>query len=135
MTRINRRAAGDGVMRDRADVSRKALRSARELAHLATSVAAEAANLIRSLESFGATQASVAASHASIEAAQSAFAIDAMALAPGVGAPTPASLQEVFLQTEACLDAAQQAIGAARQAVRAAGTGIGEGSGSIQGDS
>lgn len=123
MTRINRRAAGDGAMKVRGEVGRKALRSARELAHLATSVAAEAANLTRAMEVFGAAQASVAASHASIRAAQGAFSIDAAVLAPGAAGDAEA-LQEVFLQTEACLESAEQALAAARLALRAASAGL-----------
>jgi hypothetical protein len=110
------------------------MRSARELAHLATSVAAEAANLTRAMEIFGATQASVAASHASIEAAQRAFDIDAVALAPGA-AEGAESLQDVFLKTEACLDAAEQAMAAARLALRAASVGMAHGAENAASDS
>lgn len=107
-------------MRDKGEIGRRALRSARELAHLATSLASEAANLTRTLETFGATQASVAASQASIHAAQNAFSIDASVLAPG---DSP-DLDEVLLKTGACLEAAEEAIRAARCALDAATTGM-----------
>lgn len=118
---------------EQADVGRRAIRSAREMAHLATSIASEAANLTRALESYGAMHASVAASQASIRAAQGAFIVDEVALS--ATRLTGADLQEVFLKTEACLDAAEQAIEAARSALRAASSGVGLSNGDAMGDS
>ena len=107
-----------------AEVGRRTLRSARELAHLATSLASEAANLTRTLENLGVMHASIAASQAGIEAAQCAFAIDALALGPAGAEPDAATLHDVFLKTESCLDAAETALAAARGALEAAATGL-----------
>lgn len=110
MNRI--RDGGADVSRDEAS---KTLRVARELAHLATSVAAEAANLARLHEHAGAARVSIVASSAALQAAQLSFAIDALA---GTGKGLNAQETEHALAlTRSALDAASSAIVAARQAL------------------
>lgn len=98
-------------MSDQAEAHRRGLRAARELAHVATSLAAEAANLSRAFEVHGALDASIVASQASIRAAQAAFDADGHAR---TAAP---SLDELLLLSDSALDAASVAVDAARRAV------------------
>lgn len=104
------------------DRNRRAVRAARELAHCATSLASEAATLARLFEPYSAAEPSVAASRASLAAAQASFALDDL-VASGA-APLP----EVFAHADAALDASIAAIQSAKAALeRARHAAIGEG--------
>lgn len=100
---------------DESERRTRAIRCARELAHAATSLASEAASLARTFEAQGALEVSIAASHASIRAAQSAFELDetARSAAPDLGDALRCALRS--------LEAAESAVSAARQALTAAG--------------
>jgi hypothetical protein len=98
------------------DLNRKALRAARELSHAATSLASEAANLARALESHHSPDLTIVASKASLDAAQASFAIDDMAVS---GSPT---LDAVLDRASASVGAAEIAIDAAKRALAEART-------------
>lgn len=112
---LNKAYAADGKlsgkMTDAAENRRRAMRATRELTHVATSLASEAANLARAFESSGGLEASIAASHASIRAAQSAFEADEVARAPDP------SLDDMLAHAERAVEAAEQALGSARRAL------------------
>jgi len=92
---------------------RAAVRSAREISHCATSLAAEAAALARLFEAYNAAEPSVAASRAALTAAQASFAIDDLASAG-------ASLPQIIERAEASLEASILAVQAAKQALATA---------------
>lgn len=99
-------------MSDGEEGHRRAMRAARELTHVATSLASEAANLARAFEAGGSTlETSIAASHASIRAAQAAFDADKDARGP-----SPA-LDDLLEHAERALEAAEQALALARCAL------------------
>lgn len=100
---------------DRTESERRAVRAAREMAHLATSLASEAATIARVYEGHGGSHASITAAQASIEAAQSAFVADARALG------ADASAAEVVRAADRALDAALRAVQAAKQALALVG--------------
>lgn len=96
------------------DRARRTVRSAREISHCATSLAAEAAALARLFETYNATEPSVAASRAALSAAQASFAIDDLAPAGD------SALSDVLAKAEAALDSSILAVQAAKLALAAA---------------
>lgn len=103
--------------------NRKAVRAARELSHCATSIASEAANLARALEAHHSAELTIAASKASLDAAQASFAIDDMASAGRL------PLSEVLERAHASVEAAEVAVQAAKRAVAEARTHAGRSGG------
>ena len=89
------------------------MKAAREVAHAASYLASEAASLARAFEGFSAMEESAAASKAAIRAARSAFDIDESVLVSGDG---PA-LEQTLLHARRALDAAAEAVTAAKDAV------------------
>ena len=101
------------------------MKAAREVAHAASYLASEAASLARVFEGYAAMEESAAASKAAIRAARSAFDIDESVLAHGDG---PA-LEQTLLHARRALDAAADAVSAAKDAVGKATSLNEEGSG------
>lgn len=90
---------------------RRALRAARELSHCATSLASEAANLARALEPYHSSETTIAASRASLEAAQATFALDDLM------ASRTADLGVVLARADTSVEGALQAVQAAKRAL------------------
>lgn len=118
---FNRPGPAPGSVQADEERNRKALRAARELAHCATSLASEAANLARALEAHHSAELTITASKASLDAARASFAIDDMATGG-----RSADLRDILERAHASLEAAEAAVGAARRAIvearRAAGS-------------
>jgi len=96
--------------------AKRAVKAAREVAHAASYLASEAASLARVFESFAGTEESAAASKAAIRAARSAFDIDEAVL-QGQEGPT---VEATLLHARRALDAAADAVAAAREALEKA---------------
>lgn len=96
---------------------RVAVRAAREVAHAASYLASEAAALARAFEDHGALDASIAASEASIRAANRAFELDEKGRAIGHEAP---HVRDAIQTAAHALEAAHDALASARRALEAA---------------
>lgn len=118
---FNRPGPAPGAVQADEERTRKALRAARELAHCATSLASEAANLARAMEAHHSAELTIAASKASLDAAQASFAIDDLATSGR------ADLPGVLERAHASLEAAEVAVGAAKRAITEARRSAGRG--------